>query len=318
VSRRRSAATGPDGFCVVDKPAGWTSHDVVAKARGLLGTRKVGHAGTLDPLATGVLVLGVGAGTRLLTFVAGVTKTYRATIRFGQETDTLDADGRVTVDHGDTSPDPEEVRGAAAALTGDLLQVPPMVSAVKVDGRRLHELAREGKEVERAPRPVRVEVFDVVPTEDPLVYRADVRCSSGTYVRVLASDLGHAVGSGAHLTALRRTAVGPFDIDEARGLDRLELLGLAEIGRVLPVVAVDDGTAARVRHGAVMELDLLAGGAPPPDPGPWAVTSADGELLAVYAAHRSGLVKPAMVLPAAAGGTTGPAGTPGGGPPVGG
>ena len=206
---------GPTGLCVVDKPAGWTSHDVVAKARGMLGTRKVGHAGTLDPLATGVLVLGVGRATRLLTFLTGASKTYEATISFGTETDSLDADGEVTATHAMDGLDPAAVRAAAASLTGDLMQVPPMVSAIKVDGRRLHQLAREGKEVERAPRPVTVSRFDVAPTDDPMVWTAVVDCSSGTYVRVLAADLGHAVGGGAHLAALRRTAVGPFTLDDA-------------------------------------------------------------------------------------------------------
>jgi tRNA pseudouridine55 synthase len=317
VSRRRSGATGPDGFCIVDKPTGWTSHDVVAKARGLLGTRRVGHAGTLDPLATGVLVLGVGTGTRLLTFVTGVDKTYRATIRFGQETDTLDADGTVTVDHGSAPPDPDAVRRAAAEFTGDLQQVPPMVSAVKVDGRRLHELAREGKEVERAPRPVHVARFEIVATGDPLTFDAEIRCSSGTYVRVLAADLGRAVGSGAHLTALRRTAVGPFAIDEAHDLDHLEVLPVHEIGRILPVVAVDEATAVAVTHGAVLELDRLGGGTPPEGVGPWAVTSPTGELLAVYRSHRSRDAKPAMVVPSPTPPAGGPA-SPGGGPAGGG
>ena len=169
---RRGPDTGPSGICVVDKPAGWTSHDVVARARRELGTRKVGHAGTLDPMATGVLVLGVGRGTRLLTFITGVAKTYEATIRFGVETASLDADGEVTATHDMSGLDPAAVRAGAAELTGDLLQVPPMVSALKVDGRRLHELAREGVEVERRPRPVSVTRFDVAPTPDPLVWTA--------------------------------------------------------------------------------------------------------------------------------------------------
>ena len=194
---RRGGQGGPDGVAVVDKDAGWTSHDVVAKARGILGTRKVGHSGTLDPDATGVLVLGVGRGTRLLRFLQLLPKSYEAEITFGTETSTLDAAGEVVATHDMTGLDPDAVRRGAAALTGDIEQVPPMVSALKVGGRRLHELAREGIEVEREARPVHVSRFDVEPTSDPLVWRAVVDCSSGTYVRSLAADLGHALGGGA-------------------------------------------------------------------------------------------------------------------------
>jgi tRNA pseudouridine55 synthase len=294
------APADPTGLCVVDKPTGWTSHDVVARARGRFGTRKVGHAGTLDPLATGVLVLGVGRATRLLTFLSGLPKTYEATIRFGVETDSLDADGAVTVTHEMAAPDAAAVVAAAATLTGDLQQVPPMVSAIKVDGRRLHQLAREGKEVERAPRPVHVSRFDPVPTADPMEFRAVVECSSGTYVRVLAADLGHALGGGAHLVALRRTAVGPFTIDEAHALEDLEsslLLAPSAIGRVLPTTVVDAAVATDVGHGKVLgpaplglAEDAVAGR------GPWAVLDGSGALLAVYAEHRDGRLKPALVL----------------------
>jgi tRNA pseudouridine55 synthase len=286
---------------VLDKPTGWTSHDVVAKARGLLGTRKVGHAGTLDPMATGVLVLGVGRGTRLLTFLTGLGKTYLARIRFGTETDSLDADGTVTATHDMAGLDPDAVRAGAAGLTGHLLQVPPMVSAIKVDGRRLHELAREGKEVERAPRPVTVARFDVTPTTDPLEWDAVIDCSSGTYVRVLAADLGRAVGGGAHLVALRRSAVGPFGLDEAVSLERLgvdALLPASAITRVLVPCPVDAAVAVDVGHGKVLEAQVLG---LDPDPasrpaGPWAVLGPDGALLAVYDAHRGTTVKPSFVL----------------------
>ena len=299
---RRGGDGGPSGICVVDKPAGWTSHDVVARARKLLGTRKVGHAGTLDPMATGVLVLGVGRATRLLTFITGVAKTYEATIRFGVETDSLDADGQVTATHDMSGMDPAAVRAAAALLTGDLLQVPPMVSALKVDGRRLHELAREGVEVERAPRPVTVRRFEVTPTDDPLEWTAVVDCSSGTYVRSLAADLGRALGGGAHLSALRRTAVGPFELSEAHDLDHLQLLGMVEGVRHLGHVVVDDELAAAVRHGRVLDAEQL--GLPAPigtDAGPWAVLSGDGELLAVYQRRDDRRAKPAIVLAAEAG-----------------
>jgi tRNA pseudouridine55 synthase len=299
---RRGPDTGPSGICVVDKPAGWTSHDVVARARRELGTRKVGHAGTLDPMATGVLVLGVGRGTRLLTFITGVPKSYEATIRFGVETASLDADGEVTATHDMSGLDPAAVRAGAERLTGDLLQVPPMVSALKVDGRRLHELAREGVEVERRPRPVSVTRFDVEPTPDPLLWTAHVECSSGTYVRSLAADLGQGLGGGAHLAGLRRTAVGPFLLDEAHELDDLVLLPLAEGVRHLQRTVVDDDVAAAVRHGQVLEAGQLGLEAPlRPDSGPWGVLDDSGALLAVYQRRDDHRAKPAIVLAADAG-----------------
>lgn len=301
MSRRRSG-DGPDGICVVDKPAGWTSHDVVARARRLLGTRRVGHAGTLDPMATGVLVLGVGRGTRLLTFITGVSKSYEATIRFGVETDSLDADGAVVATHDMAGLDPGDVVVAAEQLTGDLLQVPPMVSALKVDGRRLHELAREGVEVERAPRAVSVTRFDLAPTDDPLLWHAAVDCSSGTYVRTLAADLGHLLGGGAHLASLRRTSVGPFLLGEAHDLEHLELLPLAEGVRHLDRVVVTDEVAQWVHHGRVLDAAHLGLQAPLGEhSGPWAVFDGDGELLAVYQGRSSERCKPAIVLASADG-----------------
>lgn len=305
---RSDLGSGPDGICIVDKPAGWTSHDVVARCRRLLGTRRVGHAGTLDPMATGVLVLGVGRGTRLLTFITGVPKSYEATIRFGIETDSLDADGKVTRIHDMSGLDPGSVRMAASDLTGNILQVPPMVSALKVEGRRLHELAHEGVQVERPARPVEVTRFDVEPTDQALVWTAKVTCSSGTYVRSLAADLGAALGGGAHLTSLRRTAVGPFDLDEAKDIDGLELLALREGVRHLRLVTVDEATAARVRTGQVLGDEALfsgesSGGERPADAadlvvgdGPWGVLAEDGSLLAVYQRRSAGRVKPAIVL----------------------
>ena len=280
------------GIAVVDKDTGWTSHDVVAKARGLLGTRKVGHSGTLDPDATGVLVLGVGRATRLLRFLTLLPKAYEAEIRFGVETDTLDAAGEVTVTHDMAAPAPGAVSAAAEVFVGDLMQVPPMVSAIKVGGRRLHELAREGVEVEREARPVRVSRFDVAPTDDPHRFTATVECSSGTYVRVLAADLGHALGGGAHLTALRRTAVGGFTLDDARPLEQIQLLPIEEAARGLGRTVVDEATAAQVAVGKVLDPDALGiAGAPP-----WPVFGPGGELLAYYEPHRDGRVKPAVVL----------------------
>lgn len=289
---RRGGDDGPTGICIVDKPSGWTSHDVVARSRSLLGTRKVGHAGTLDPMATGVLVLGVGRATKLLTFITGVDKEYDATIRFGVETDSLDADGTVTAEHDMGSLDPVAVVEAAAAFTGDLEQVPPMVSAIQIDGRRLHQLAREGIEVERPPRSVHVARFDLTPTDDPTLWHASVRCSSGTYVRSLAADLGAALGGGAHLASLRRTAVGPFELHEARDLDALELLPAATGVRHLDQTRLDAGLGGAVVHGRVLDVEQLGvSGA-----GPWAVLDAEGELLAVYAAHGEGRAKPVVVL----------------------
>ena len=298
---RSEGPDGPIGFVVVDKPPGWTSHDVVAKCRGILGTRKVGHSGTLDPMATGVLVLGVGRATKLLAFLSGLTKAYTAEVRFGQETDSLDADGAVTVTHPMAPPTLAEVCAAALDLTGEQLQVPPMVSAKKVDGRRLHELARAGTVVERTPVPIVVGRFDVEATADPMVFRARVDCSAGTYVRVLAADLGHAVGGGAHLVGLRRTAVGPFTLDDAVSLAELQELGdrciipPTGITRVLDSVEIDEQTAIDVGHGRVLERSQV--GVADDDAGPWALLGGPlGPLLAVYQAHRATTVKPAFVM----------------------
>ncbi len=293
---RRSTTGGPNGFVVVDKPSGWTSHDVVAKSRGIHGTRKVGHSGTLDPMATGVLVLGVGSGTKLLRFMSGLDKTYEARIHFGVETDTLDAEGRVVARHDMPAPTAQEVQRGADRLTGDLMQVPPMVSALKVGGRRLHELAREGKEVHREPRPVTVGRFSTSPTRDPMEFSALIDCSAGTYVRVLAADLGAALGGGAHLSALRRLRVGPFGAAESHPMESAPVLPLEEVGRLMPTVEVDPELAAAVGNGAVLTRGRL--GVSEEDDGPWAVLAADRGLLAVYEAHRGDTVKPAVVIPA--------------------
>jgi tRNA pseudouridine55 synthase len=292
---QRGPRDGPDGVAVVDKPAGWTSHDVVAKARGLLGTRKVGHSGTLDPDATGVLVLGVGKATRLLTFLSGLDKRYVGEVVLGTATTTLDASGEVTGTWDMAGVGLAAVRAAAAGLTGTVAQVPPMVSAKKVEGRRLHGLARAGVEVERAPVPVRVDVFDVDEPVAPGVFPVEVACSSGTYVRSLAADLGVALGGGAHLRALRRLAVGPYTLDEAVPLADLAPEGLlppAEALRGRPSVVVDDTTAAMVAHGRVLDAAALG----VEGEGPWAVLGGDGRLLAVYEAHGAGALKPAVVL----------------------
>jgi tRNA pseudouridine55 synthase len=260
---------------------------VVAKARGILGEKRVGHAGTLDPDATGVLLLGVGSATRLLRFLSEAGKRYEGEVVLGTATDTLDAAGRVTATYDMSTVTPAEVQSAVDQhLTGDIVQVPPMVSALKIDGRRLHELAREGIEVERAARPVTVHRFDVGSTDDPLVYRIDVTCSSGTYVRTLADDLGRLLGGGAHLRALRRTEVGSFTLADAHPLDDMVLLPPAAAVRDLEAMTVDDATADGVRHGRLLDVAVAS---------PTAVFDGAGALLAVYEPHR-GRAKPAVVL----------------------
>lgn len=292
---RRGGVVGPDGLAVVDKASGWTSHDVVAKARGLLGTRKVGHSGTLDPDATGLLLLGVGKVTRLLRFLGLGTKRYRGVIVLGTATSTLDASGEVTGTWPMEQVTLQQVRAAAQALTGDIEQVPPMVSAVRIGGRRLHELAREGIEVERMARPVTVHRFEVSEPQQPGAYPIEVECSSGTYIRSLAADVGTALGGGAHLRDLRRTAIGSFTLDEAVRLDDLtpdHLLPPAAAVRDLPGVTVDEVTALDIAHGKVLDQGRLG----VQGVGPWPVLDQRGRLLAVYEPHRPGTAKPAVVV----------------------
>jgi tRNA pseudouridine55 synthase len=284
-----------EGCLVIDKPAGWTSHDVVARTRRLLETRRVGHAGTLDPDATGVLVVGIGRATRLLRFATLLTKTYVGEIVLGVATDTLDASGEVTDRHDMSHVTADDVRQAAVSLTGRIEQIPPMVSAVKVGGRRLHELARAGIEVERAPRSVEVTRFDIFETGEPLTYRALVQCSSGTYVRVLAADLGHRLGGVAHLRALRRTAVGSFTDSEAIPLDSVDRSAVRpalDLVRDLPRVAVDGELLDALGHGKILERSTLqvAGD------GPWAAVGPAGELVAVCEPQSTDRVRPAVVL----------------------
>jgi tRNA pseudouridine55 synthase len=212
------------GLVIVDKPAGLTSHDVVGRCRRLFGTRKVGHAGTLDPMATGVLVVGIERATKILGLLTATDKSYSATIRLGQTTSTDDADGDVLRTVSAAHLSAAEVEGAVAALRGELEQVPSSVSAIKVDGRRAYQLAREGQTVELPARTVHIARFDVVDTRwvgGLLDVDVDVDCSSGTYVRALARDVGTALGVGGHLVALRRTRVGRYGLDEARTLEQL-------------------------------------------------------------------------------------------------
>src|SRR3954468_5839579 len=213
-----------DGLVVVDKAAGWTSHDVVAKCRGIFGQKRVGHAGTLDPGATGVLLVGLGRATRLLRYPGARPKSYVGEVVLGAETSTLDDEGEVTATYDMAGVGLEDVRVPAGQLVGEIQQVPPMVSAVKVGGRRLHELARAGQEVERAPRAVHVDRFEIESFEPGAYPTATVvvDCGSGTYVRTLAADLGAALGGCAHLAELRRSRVGSFPLDEARPLAGIE------------------------------------------------------------------------------------------------
>jgi tRNA pseudouridine55 synthase len=257
--------------------------------------KRCGHAGTLDPDATGVLVIGVGRATRLLRFATALPKFYEAEVVLGTATSTLDASGAVTGTFDMAAVTPDQVRAAAGSLTGRILQIPPMVSAVKVGGRRLYELARAGIEVERAPRPVEVFRFDVAPTGDPSVYAISVECSSGTYVRVLAADLGAALGGGAHLRALRRAAIGGFS---AAGAVTLDALGLGDLRPMEALVAhlsrvvVEAAVADEVAHGRVLSRQLVAA----TGEGPWAVSDETGRLLAVYEAIPAERMKPLVVV----------------------
>ncbi|MEZ5380772.1 MAG: tRNA pseudouridine(55) synthase TruB [Microthrixaceae bacterium] len=322
MSRRSRRRDGPTGFMLVDKDAGLTSHDVVGRLRRRLNTPAVGHAGTLDPDATGLLLIGVGKATRLLTFLVGLPKTYEASIAFGAATSTQDSAGEVTDTFDMAGLTPDAVVRAAQAMEGELEQVPPMVSAIRVDGKRLHELAREGREVERKPRPIRLDRFEIAPASDadpavhawiggtppaattapdgsPLLYRALVECSSGTYVRTLAHDLGIALGGGAHLVALRRTRVGSYSVEDAGPWEDAPLLPAAAAVAHLAALAPGPEAVARVRHGQVLERAVL--GAASDDPGPWAVFGeaddrGEAQVLAIYGAHKGSTLKPDVVL----------------------
>lgn len=273
------------GLVIVDKPAEWTSHDVVARLRRIAGTRRVGHAGTLDPMATGVLVVGIEKATRLLGHLALTEKVYEATIRLGQSTNTDDAEGEiVSVASAAGVPDAAVLTGIAG-LTGEIQQVPPQVSAIKVDGRRAYKLARKGEEVELKARPVTVRDFTVrairrpAETDEVIDVDASITCSSGTYIRSLARDLGATLGVGGHLTALRRTRVGPYDLGLARSLDQLaerfEVLPIGEaVTAAFPRRDVSADEARRVRHGGRLPAAGLG-------PGPVGVFDPDGTLLAL-------------------------------------
>ena len=303
---RRADAAEP-AVLLVDKPAGLTSHDVVSRVRRLAGTRRVGHAGTLDPMATGLLVLGIGRATRLLTHLVGLDKEYTATIRLGVSTDSDDATGQVTggADAGAVAPD--ALAAAMAGLTGSIEQVPNTVSAIKVDGRRSYERARAGDEVALKARPVTVHAFELLAerpgtAEGRAVLDLDVHThvSSGTYVRALARDLGAALGVGGHLTALRRTRVGPFDVAAAHPLDALLEAGELTLdgrdarltpgqvaARVFPARTVDAEQAALLVNGRRIEGTGSAG----------TVAALDGQgTLVALLEDRAGAAQPVLVL----------------------
>jgi tRNA pseudouridine55 synthase len=288
-----------DGLAVVDKPAGMTSHDVVARCRKVFGQKRVGHAGTLDPDATGVLLVGLGRATRLMQYMSGLAKSYDTEIELGVATTTLDAAGEETARWDMAAVTLGDARAAVVGLTGTISQVPPMVSAVKIGGRRLHELARQGIEVDRPARTVTVSRFAIhdVVAAGPCgpVLSASVDCSSGTYIRVLAADLGAALGGGAHVRRLRRTAVGPWVVAQAAALDDLGPQHVRPPADALPwmeAATVSGTRAVEVAHGRVLDADDLgiAG------EGPWRVLGPSGDLLAVYARHGGTSVKPAVVV----------------------
>jgi tRNA pseudouridine55 synthase len=254
--------TTTNGLLLIDKPGGLTSHDVVARLRRLYNERRIGHAGTLDPMATGLLVVAVGPSTRLLRFAQAQVKRYSGEVRLGLATDTLDADGVVISSAAVPVLSPDEVNSLAAAMLGHQLQVPPMVSALKVRGRRLHELAREGVEVERVPREILIESFALAPTGEPDRWRFDVTCSVGTYVRVLLSDLSARMGTVGHLTALRRLSSGAHRVDDAWSLQELSNMADATAALEPPArlveglesTTLDEVEAARMRVGQRLRL----------------------------------------------------------------
>jgi tRNA pseudouridine55 synthase len=265
--------SGPRGLLLIDKPGGVTSHDVVDTVRRALGTRKVGHAGTLDPMATGLLLVGVGGATRLLRFLGDLEKTYEGTARLGVETATLDAEGEVTASSPVSARD-QQVMTAMHALVGGSMQRPPAYSAVKVGGRKLYEAARKGEGLEAAPRAIRVDAFDLLGRRgDDVDFR--VVCSSGTYVRVLLADVGRALGCGAHLTDLRRTRIGPFDVADATppGAPGEPLPVERAVGH-LPRLSLDPEEAVAAGHGRIL--------GPAGIEGAYAVFAPNGPLIGVY------------------------------------
>jgi tRNA pseudouridine55 synthase len=277
------------GLVLIDKPGGWTSHDAVAKVRRILGVRKVGHAGTLDPMATGLLVLGVGRATRLLRFLADMPKVYEGSGTLGVETDTLDADGDITRESAVSVAEPE-LRAAMSALTGDIEHAPPAFSAVKVGGERLYKSARRGEPIEAPSRTVRVDSFDLVHFDSP---RFDfiVKCFSGTYVRSLVADVGQKVGTGAHLSALRRTAIGPFRVEDAVSPESPgALLPLDRAVEHLGVVTLHPDEARAATHGCCLGPAGMRGS--------YRAVAPDGTLIGIYRDEGAKAVPEIILAPA--------------------
>lgn len=310
--------TSLDGVVLVDKPAGITSHDVVSQFRRVFRTRKVGHAGTLDPMATGLLIVGIGRATRLLTYFVGLDKRYEACVCFGVSTDTEDADGAVVARFDASGLDFDAINRAADAFRGGYNQIPSAYSALKINGKKAYELAREGQTPELAARPIRIDSLEVGPvvdrSEGTVEVDIDVRCSSGTYIRALARDLGETLGCGAHLRALRRTEVGNFRVDDAHQLADLRELGEAGEGRtpnpalaplvmplaqaastLMPAIDISEEIVARVRYGqriAVTDLAMGDDGAAPS----YALVH-EGDLIGI-GEIKAGSWRPSMVVPA--------------------
>jgi len=298
----------------VDKPQGWTSHDVVGRMRRIAGTRKVGHAGTLDPMATGVLVVGINKATRLLTYIVGTSKTYTATIRLGESTVTDDAEGDIVSSASAADLTDDAIRTGVAALTGEIQQVPSSVSAIKVNGERAYARVRSGEDVKLAARPVTIHRFEVhgikrEPGANVVNVDVTVECSSGTYIRALARDLGNSLGVGGHLTALRRTHVGPYSLDQARTLEQLaeelEVLEMSQAARALmPNRELSAEETTEISFGRRIAAGAPAGSADAATAErPAAAFAPDGSLVALLADTGS-FAKPVLVF---APGTGGPA-----------
>ncbi len=285
-AQESEGGTGPSGFLLIDKPAGITSHDAVDLVRRALGTRKVGHAGTLDPLATGLLLMGVGRATRLLRFLGDLPKVYEGTGLLGVETATLDAEGDV-VRESPVDVTDQELRAAMGSFVGDIEQVPPAYSAVKVGGRKLYEAARKGIAVEAAPRRVRVDAFELLRLEGPR-FEFLVRCSAGTYVRSLVADVGRELGCGAHLVALRRTAIGEYRVEEAAPPEAAGgLLSLERAVEHLAAVGVTEDEARAATHGSIL--------GPAGIEGPYRVLGPEGRLIGIYS-DRGAKAVPEVIL----------------------
>jgi tRNA pseudouridine55 synthase len=289
-----SKPTPPDGLVIVDKPSGFTSHDVVAKMRGIARTRRVGHAGTLDPMATGVLVLGIERATKLLGHLALTEKEYLGTIRLGQNTLTDDAEGDITSSTDASKVTREAIDAGIAKMTGDIMQVPSKVSAIKIDGVRSYKRAREGEDFEIPARPVTISSFAVYDVRDAVAEDGtqvldlvvSVVCSSGTYIRAIARDLGADLGVGGHLTALRRTRVGPYKLDAAKTLEQLQkeltVLPIADAATAaFPRWEVDERRARLLLNGVRLEMPGEYAGA-----GPVAVFDPEGRFLALVEEHK--------------------------------